>query len=222
MFFYLPPRSPHPNLPTLGGRRGKPAPQWRACSTLDHDIVAGSTIEDVYPRPTDQDIVAGTAGEHIVASTADQDIITVSAVCRQLDRAGRQARGLYHVIPSQGVDRQPVVHSLGTSDVHSGHQAKNGHTAGVPEDLGNVIAVSAGDDDVVRLAITGAASRRQIQVDLRDIGARQVVDHDIVSSAQGVEVDLLDIVEVHDHAGDVAEEEHTPTVGGNIDLLADV
>ena len=46
-----------------------------------------------------------------------------------------------------------------------------------------------------------AGRRRQVEVDLGDVGAGQVVDRDGVGAAQGVEVDVLDAVEVH---GDVA------------------
>ena len=37
-----------------------------------------------------------------------------------------------------------------------------------------------------------------------------------------VEVDHLDVVEVHGDVGDVAEEQHAPAVGHDVDVLGDV
>ena len=61
----------------------------------------------------------------------------------------------------------------------------------------------------------------EIEVDLDHVGAAHVVDDDVVGAAQGVEVDRLDVVEVHRHVGDVAGEEHAPAVGRDFDVLGD-
>ena len=63
---------------------------------------------------------------------------------------------------------------------------------------------------------------RQVEVDLGDVGAGQVVDGDGVGAAQGVEVDLLDAVEVHGDVADVAEEPNPAAVGRDVDVLVDV
>ena len=55
-----------------------------------------------------------------------------------------------------------------------------------------------------------------------EVRAADIVDHDVVSTTQGVEVDLLDIVEVHNHVGDVAGKEYPPTIGHDVDVLGDV
>ena len=70
------------------------------------------------PEAADQHVVAVAAEQHVVAVAADQDVVAVAAVGRELDRAGRQAGGLDHVVAGQGVDRQPVVGRLGAGDVH--------------------------------------------------------------------------------------------------------
>ena len=44
----------------------------------------------------------------------------------------------------------------------------------------------------------------------------------VVGAAQGVEVDALDVVEVHDDVGDVAGEQDAAAVGGDVDVLGDV
>ena len=54
-------------------------------------------------------------------------------------------------------------------------------------------------------AVAGRAAEcaARFDVDLRDVGAGQVVDGDGVGAAERVEVDRLDVVEVHDDGGDV-------------------
>ena len=91
-------------------------------------------------------------------------------------------------------------------------------------DLDVVGTVGAVDDDGVGLAVAGAAARSagQVEVDLGDVGAGQVVDGDRVGAAQGVEVDPLDAVEVHGDVADVAGEADAAAVGGDVDLLVDV
>jgi hypothetical protein len=69
-----------------------------------------------------------------------------------------------------------------------------------------------------------AASRRRGEVDgdLRHVGSTKVVDRDGVGATQGVELDVLDAVEVHDDVADVPGKPHPPTVGRDIDILVDV
>ena len=44
---------------------------------------------------------------------------------------------------------------------------------------------------------------------------------DVVGAAEGVEVDGLDVVEVHDDVGDVAGEQRAPAVRRDVDVLGD-
>src|SRR5262249_6664282 len=193
-----------------------PHPQHRHAS-LDQDIVTGPTVENILPRSADEDVVARPTRQGVVAGTADEDIVAVAAICDELDRAGRQPRSIHHVIAGQGVDRQLVVGSLRALDVHLCCQAQHGHAAGVASHHGDVVAAGAVDDDAVGGTVAGAAAGRglQVQVDLVDVGAGQVVDGDGVGAAQGVEVNPLDAVEVHRDVGDVAEETHARAVGGD-------
>ena len=69
-----------------------------------------------------------------------------------------------------------------------------------------VVAGRAVDDHAVRLAVAlplPGVPARSI-VDLLDVGAGEVVDRDGVGAAQGVELDVLDAVEVHRDVADVA------------------
>ena len=50
-----------------------------------------------------------------------------------------------------------------------------------------------------------------------DVGAAQVVDDDGVGAAERVDVDALDVVQVHDDVADVAGEERAPAIGGDVD-----
>src|SRR5262249_42618251 len=58
--------------------------------------------------------------------------------------------------------------------------------------------------------------------DLRHSGAGQITDHDVVGTAFGVELDLLDAVEIHGHDTDVAGEAHAAAVVLDVELLVDV
>ena len=59
----------------------------------------------------------------------------------------------------------------------------------------------------------------EIDVDLGRLRAGEVVDGDGVGAAQRVEVDRLDVVEVHDDVADVAGEPHAPAVGRDLEVL---
>ena len=66
------------------------------------------------------------------------------------------------------------------------------------DDADGVVAVGAVDGHGVRRAVTaGRPACAEVDRHLRDAGAGQVVDRDVVGAAQGVELDLLDAVEVH-------------------------
>ncbi len=74
---------------------------------------------------------------------------------------------------------------------------------------------------MVDLAVADAGAERALEIDCdeRDIGPAEIVDHDVVRPAQGVEVDPLDVVEVHGDIVDVAKEDDPRTVGRNSDVL---
>ncbi len=83
----------------------------------------------------------------------------------------------------------------------------------------DVLLVRAVDDDSVRLCVAGAVDRGEVDVDRVDAGACQVVDGDRVDAAEGLDVDLLDAVEVHRDEAEVAGESSAAAVGGDVDVL---
>ena len=54
---------------------------------------------------------------------------------------------------------------------------------------------------------------------MRDVGPAQVVDRDGIGAAQRIEVDGLDVVEVHDDVADVAGEQSAAAVGRDVEDL---
>ena len=59
----------------------------------------------------------------------------------------------------------------------------------------------------------------KVGADGTQIGGGEVVDVEPVGAAEGGDVDLIDVVEVHDDAADVAREPHAPAAGGDVELL---
>src|SRR6185295_15957068 len=50
----------------------------------------------------------------------------------------------------------------------------------------------------------------------------EVVDHDRVGATEGVDLDVLDTVQVHDDAGDIAGQPHAAAIGRDVHVLGDV
>src|SRR5262249_48910970 len=80
------------------------------------------------------------------------------------------------------------------------------------------------EDDGVRRGVAGGAAGLCAQVDgnLVHVGSGQIVDGDGVGATSGVDLDVLDAVEVHGDVADVAGEPRAAAVGRDVDLLVDV
>src|SRR5262245_40937853 len=115
-----------------------------------------------------------------------------------------------------------MMSGLEAGDVHPGAKTQNRDAVAVADDLDHVIAAGRVDDDRIRRTVACTARRRQVDVDFADVGSGQVVDRDGVGASEGLEVDLLDVVEVHGDAGDVAGEQDPPAIGRDVDFLIDV
>src|SRR5579862_1857919 len=94
-------------------------------ASLNHDVVASSSVEGILSRPADQDIVARAAEESVVARTSHDYVVAVAAIGRELDSVCSQARGNDDVVAGQRIDDQAVVGRLGASDVNPGMQTQH-------------------------------------------------------------------------------------------------
>src|SRR5215471_15746005 len=110
-------------------------------------------------------------------------------------------------------------------DHHRGGQAADHQGAiGAHRQRDHVVTVGAIDLDRVDRVVAGCATggAGQVDVDLAHVSATQVVDHDVVSSTQRVEVDMLDAVKIHGDAGHVACKQYPLAVGRDVDVLGHV
>src|SRR5262249_28053991 len=82
------------------------------------------------------------------------------------------------------------------------------------------VAVGAVDDRLIDGAVASAVHAK-VDGNLLDVGGGEIVDGDLVGAGQGPELDLLDIVEVHHHAGDVTGEPRVAAIGRDVDRFGD-
>src|SRR5262249_5098908 len=136
---------------------------------------------------------------------------------------GTEPAGIDLVIPAKPVDGQDVGR-LGSVDRDVGRQAVHCHDRAGDRDRDLVVGIGGIDGDGVHRVVAGPAAlhARQGDLDFIDVGTSQVVDGDIVGAAQRIEVDGLDVIEVHRDVGDVAEKTNPVVVGGDVDGLADI
>ena len=98
-------------------------------------------------------------------------------------------------------------------------QPRHVDRARVAREVDRVRVRRALDRDLVGRPVAAAGARAEIDVHLGHVGGREVVDGDEVGAAEGVDIDPLDAVGVHqDGALDAEEPEPTP-VGRQVDLL---
>src|SRR5262249_16930468 len=86
-----------------------------------------------------------------------------------------------------------------------------------PGDLDDVPPVRPVDHDSVRCAVAVAVEAGEVDGDVFDVGAGEVVDGDGVGAAEGADVDGFDAAGVHGDACDVAGESGAGGVGGGVD-----
>ena len=174
---------------------------------LEH-VVAGAEERDVVAVVAEHEVVAVAAEDRVGALAAEEGVIAGAAVERQLDDAGRHRGRGDAVVAAVAVDHERVVRAFRVRDVHPGRQAEHRHGGARAEDIDDVVAVGpVVGHDVRRRVARGAADRaREIDVHLGHVGAGEVVHRDRVGAAERVEVDLLDIVQVHDDVAEVARE----------------
>src|SRR5262249_15129047 len=148
------------------------------------------------------------AQQRVVAGAAEDGVVAGAAVDGEFDHVGGQGGGADGVVAGLGGDDERIVGRLGVGDVHLGRQPDHGDRGPRAEHVNDVVAVGALDDDGVGGAVAGRPAERPglVDVDLDDVGPGEVVDGGLVGAAQGVEVDHLDVVNVHDDVAEVAGE----------------
>ncbi len=186
-------------------------------------VVIAAHQGEVVAVVAEDEVVAGAAEERIVALRPEQFVRACAPVDRQLDDGDWQRRRRDDIVFTEGVDDQAVIGRLRVGDVDPRRQADHRRRGAGTGNVDVIDAVRAVDDDRVRLGIAGGAPEdaREVAGELDDIGARQIADGDRVGSADGVEVDGLDVVEIHHDVAEVAREQHALTVGRRLeDLVA--
>src|SRR6185295_11043798 len=68
----------------------------------------------------------------------------------------------------------------------------------------------------------GPDARREVDINLRNVGIAQVIDGEGVGAPEGPELNVLDIVEIHADAGNIAGEQRVPAFGGDVDDFVDI
>src|SRR5262249_46661794 len=166
----------------------------------------------------------GPAVDDVVAPAADDCVITGAAVDREVDLAGLERRGVDGIAAGAPVDDQRVVVRVGAVDRHLRRQSVDDDRRPAADDADLVVAGGAVDGHGVRLAVAHSAAGRRCEVDgdLRHVGSGEVVDGDAVGTAQGVNLDVLDTVEIHGDVAAVAGGSPPLAIGGDVHLLAHV
>ena len=126
-----------------------------------------------------------------------------------------------HVVAAERVDHESVVGRRGAEDGHGGRQPC---TRSTPLS----VAAMTMSSPFVALTVTvsaigigraGAGRVREVRVHGRQIGPADVVDDEVVGAAEGLEVDALDVVQVHHDVAEVAEEPHPSAVRRDVEVL---
>ena len=151
-------------------------------------------------------------------------VVPGAAVDRQLYGSGGKASSIDDVVASTAVDDELIVGALGAGEGDGSRQTGNADQTCRSRHLNGVVAGGAVDGHAIGRAIANVAARcrREVDRNLRDTGAGEVADRDVVGAAASGEVDVLDAVEIHGDVADVARELHPSVVRGDVDFLVDV
>ena len=184
-------------------------------------VVARVPDEGVVSSAHERGVVAVAAVDEVVAAAADENIDAEAAVHRHPEAAGLEPRRVDHVVAAEAVERQAVEPAgVGAGDAHLRRQPRDSRQArGVGGGGDRVGAVGAVRGHVVRRPVCCEPVCCEVERDASDVGAGHVADHDVVGASERVEGDALDVVEVHRHVRDVAEEDRPPAVGEDVDVL---
>ena len=191
---------------------GIPDERVVAC-THERAIGPAVAVDRVVPVATEQEVGALAAGDRVVAGPA---------VERQGERLGREHRRGQRVVPAEPSDDELVTRLLMLNGDHC-PEAGHDDARGIPADSDRVVRIRAVHLDPVVLTVAGRPTRGagEIEVQVRELRALQIVDGDDVGPAESVEIDPLQSCEVHRHVADVAGEPDMRPVRGHRDVLRD-
>ncbi len=183
----------------------------------DRAVVAGLAEHLVVAVAAGQRVVAVAAEQQVVAAHAENDVVVASAGQLVADGAARE-----DIVAAQAVEHDPVVGGFGIRDFDGrGKTGDADHPTGRRDGRG-VRTRRPVDDHPVGLRVAAADAGGEVDLDQGHVRSAEVVDTYGVGAAERANLDGLDVVEVHDNAGDVARQPHAPAVGGDVDYLGRV
>ena len=149
----------------------------------------------------------------IGALTSDDGVVAGAAVEGER-RIGEQRRGREGIVAVATRDDKRIG-CLRAADGDELRQTGDRQRAALALHLDDVVALGTLDGHAVGREVADAAAGRRCQVDgdLRHACSREIVDRDVVGTTQGVELDVLDAIDVHGDVGNVAGEPHAAAVG---------
>src|SRR4029078_10549575 len=111
-----------------------------------------------------------------------------------------------------------------TIDRHLRRQAGDQDGGAVAGDINFFAATRAVDDHGVGRTVAGPGpdARREVDINLSHVGLAPAFDGDGVGAPEGPELNVLDIVEIHADAGNIAGEQRVPALGGDGDGFVDI
>ena len=185
-------------------------------------VVTRVPDERVVACAHEGDVVTIPAVEQVVALAPEENVVTEAAVQRQLDYyVSLKAAGVDDVVAPESVERQLIIRSLREEHVHRRLETEDRDSSSIADDAKNVSTLGGVHGDGICRSIAAPQAARSM-LTCGHVGSTEIADHDVVGAAQRIEVDALDVVEVHGDVGDVASEEHPPAVGHDVDVLGDI
>ena len=183
-----------------------------AC-THERPVGSSVAVDRVVPVAAEQQVGALAAGDRVVAR---------SAVECQRDCLGGEHRRRQRVVPAEPSDGELVTRVVMLNGDHR-PKAGNGDARCVAADRDRVVRIRAVHLDAVVLTVAGRPTRGagEIEVQVRELRALQIVDGDDVGPAESVEIDPLEAREIHRHVSDVTGKPDMRPVRGNRDVLGD-
>src|SRR5262249_31076460 len=141
-----------------------------------------------------------TAEQMVGASATENGVVPSTTIDGQIDDAGRQGGSVDDIVTSTAADDQRVIGALRTADVDLNRKTDDRHRGSRTHHLDGIGAMWAVDDARVGLTVASGPADRpgEIDVNLRHDRLAEIVDGHGVGAAESIDVDSLDVVEIHD------------------------